>query len=123
MLTTRTYSGIAVTDMVVARRFYRDTLGIEVSDEHDLVWLHHNGDHRTLIYEQSEARPASYTVLNFEVDDIDVAVRVLADRGVHFERYPYLEQDDLGVYRGEGPFIAWFTDPAGNVLSVLQERR
>jgi predicted enzyme related to lactoylglutathione lyase len=116
------YSGIAVTDMGAARAFYSHTLGIDTSEEYGLLWLHHTETHRTLVYEQPDATPASYTVLNFEVDDIDTTVTALAARGITFERYPGLEQDDLGVYRLDGPHIAWFTDPSGNVLSVLQEQ-
>jgi catechol 2,3-dioxygenase-like lactoylglutathione lyase family enzyme len=123
MLTdTTAYSGIAVADMAAARRFYADTLGLRTSKEYGLLWLHHAGDRRTLVYEQPTARPASYTVLNFEVDDIDPVVVGLAGRGVAFERYDDFEQDEHGVFRQEGPFIAWFRDPSGNVLSVLQER-
>jgi predicted enzyme related to lactoylglutathione lyase len=116
------YSGIAVNDMAVARRFYADTLGLNTSDEYGLMWLHHINGHKTLVYEQPDATPASYTVLNFEVDDIDGTVTSLSERGIRFERYPELDQDELGVFRADGPYIAWFKDPSGNVLSVLQER-
>jgi catechol 2,3-dioxygenase-like lactoylglutathione lyase family enzyme len=119
---SKAYSGIAVTDMASARRFYADTLGLNTSEEHGLLWLHHAGGRDTLVYEQPEATAASYTVLNFQVEDIDEAVRFLRSRGISLERYAGFEQDDLGVFRGEGPDIAWFTDPSGNVLSVLQER-
>jgi hypothetical protein len=86
------------------------------------MWLHHPGGRDTLVYAQSDATPASYTVLNFEVDDIDVAVDELIARGVQLERFTGLAQDDKGVFRDDGPYIAWFKDPSGNVLSVLQER-
>lgn len=119
---TSAYSGIAVRDMAEAKRFYGETLGVRTSEEYGLMWLHHANGHNTLVYEQSSAEPASYTVLNFEVDDIDSAVDGLLERGVHFERYADLKQDDRGVFREEGPYIAWFRDPSGNVLSVLQER-
>ena len=79
------------------------------------------GDRSTLVYEQPDCTPASYTILNFPVDDIDRAVDELAARGVSFERYDGFEQDERGIARGPGPDIAWFKDPAGNVLSVLQE--
>jgi predicted enzyme related to lactoylglutathione lyase len=119
---TKAYSGIAVTDMDRARQFYAETLGIRTSEEYGLMWLHHPGGRDTLVYEQSGAVPASFTILNFQVDDIDAAVDSLAARGVRFERYDDLAQDDKAIFREDGPFIAWFRDPSGNVLSVLQER-
>jgi catechol 2,3-dioxygenase-like lactoylglutathione lyase family enzyme len=119
---TKAYSGLAVNDMQKAREFYGETLGLTTSEEYGLMWLHLAGGRDTLVYEQPDPTPASYTILNFEVDDIDEAVDALAARGVHFERYDGVEQDDKGVFREEGPYIAWFKDPAGNVLSVLQER-
>jgi predicted enzyme related to lactoylglutathione lyase len=123
MLTnTKAYSGIAVHDMQQARQFYGETLGLTTSEEYGLLWLHLAGGRDTLVYEQRDVTPASFTILNFEVDDIDAAVDALAARGVRFERYDGVDQDRKGIFREEGPFIAWFKDPAGNVLSVLQER-
>jgi catechol 2,3-dioxygenase-like lactoylglutathione lyase family enzyme len=119
---TKAYSGIAAKDMEKAREFYGDKLGLRTSQEHDNLWLHLAGDRDTLIYEQPEMTPASFTVLNFEVDEIEGAVDGLAERGVSFERYDGFEQDERGIFRGEGPLIAWFKDPSGNVLSVIQER-
>jgi catechol 2,3-dioxygenase-like lactoylglutathione lyase family enzyme len=119
---TKAYSGFAVDDMDKAREFYAGTLGLRTSEEHGLMWLHLAGGRDTLVYPQPDATPASYTILNFEVDDIDDAVDGLVARGVQFERYDQVEQDDRGIAREEGPYIAWFKDPAGNVLSVLQER-
>ncbi len=119
---TKAYSGLAVHDLDQARTFYRDTLGLRTSEEYGLMWLHLAGGRDTLVYEQPSATPASFTILNFEVDDIDGAMAALAARGVRFERYDDFEQDDTGVFRAEGPYIAWFKDPAGNVLSVLQDR-
>jgi catechol 2,3-dioxygenase-like lactoylglutathione lyase family enzyme len=119
---TKAYSGFAVDDMDKAREFYAGTLGLRTSEEHGLMWLHLAGGRDTLVYPQPDATPASYTILNFEVDDIDDAVDGLVARGVQFERYDQVEQDDRGIAREEGPSIAWFKDPAGNVLSVLQER-
>ena len=118
---TKAYSGFAVDDLQAARQFYSDTLGLNTSEEYDLMWLHLGG-RDTLVYQQSTITPASYTILNFEVDDIDAAVDELARRGVRFERYDDIEQDSRGIYRAQGPHIAWFKDPSGNVLSVLQER-
>jgi catechol 2,3-dioxygenase-like lactoylglutathione lyase family enzyme len=119
---TKAYSGIAVNDLQKAREFYGGTLGPRTSEEYGLMWLHLAGGRDTLVYEQPDPTPASYTILNFEVDDIDEAVEALAARGVRFQRYDGVEQDDKGVFREDGPYIAWFKDPAGNVLSVLQER-
>jgi catechol 2,3-dioxygenase-like lactoylglutathione lyase family enzyme len=119
---TKAYSGLAVDDMDKAREFYAGTLGLRTSEEHGLMWLHLAGGRDTLVYPQPDVTPASYTILNFEVDDIDEAVDGLVARGVQFGRYDNVEQDDRGVFRQEGPYIAWFKDPAGNVLSVLQER-
>ena len=120
---TKAYSGLAVNDLEAAREFYGETLGLRTSEEHGLMWLHLAGGRDTLVYQQPEVTPASYTILNFEVDDIDDAVDALAARGVTFERYEGVQHDDKGVFREEGPYIAWFKDPSGNVLSVLQERK
>src|SRR4051794_9615553 len=120
---TKTFSGFAVPDIEPARTFYGDTLGIRVTEEHGLLTLHLEGGNRpTLVYPKPDHRPANYTILNFAVDDIDAAVDELARRGVQLQRYDEMEQDERGVLRAGGPFVAWFTDPAGNILSVLQER-
>jgi catechol 2,3-dioxygenase-like lactoylglutathione lyase family enzyme len=119
---TKAYSGFAVDDLERAREFYAGTLGLRTSVDHGLMWLHLAGGRDTLVYPQPGATPASYTILNFEVDDIEAAVDALATRGVTFERYDDVEQDERGIARGDGPDIAWFKDPAGNVLSVLRER-
>ena len=119
---TKAYSGFAVDDLEKAREFYGETLGLNVtSEEYGLMTLHLAGDRPTLVYPKPDHTPATYTILNFPVDDIDKAVDELAARGVRFERYDGFEQDEKGIARGEGPHIAWFKDPAGNVLSVLQE--
>jgi len=119
---TKAFSGFAVDDMERARQFYGDTLGIRTSQEHGLMTLHLSGGRDTLVYPKPDHTPATYTILNFPVDDIDKAVDELTARGVRFERYPGSAQDEKGISRGGGPYIAWFTDPAGNILSVLQER-
>ena len=120
---TKAFSGFAAPDIEAARAFYADTLGIKTTEEHALLTLHLQGGERpTLIYPKPDHMPASYTILNFPVDDIEAAVDQLAERGVTFERYDGMEQDERGIMRAGGPYIAWFTDPAGNVLSVLQER-
>ncbi|MEU0571225.1 VOC family protein [Nonomuraea sp. NPDC005983] len=119
--TTKAFSGFSVNDLEAARAFYGETLGIRVTEEHGLLTLHIAGDRLILVYPKPDHAPATYTVLNFPVDDIEKAVDELVARGVRFERYPQLEADERGIFRGGGPLIAWFTDPAGNVLSVLQE--
>jgi catechol 2,3-dioxygenase-like lactoylglutathione lyase family enzyme len=119
---TKAFSGFAVDDIQKAKHFYEDTLGLEVSEEFGLLHLHLAGGTDVLIYPKADHTPATFTVLNFPVDDIDRAVDELKERGVTFERYPDLEADEKAVFRGGGPYIAWFKDPAGNILSVLQER-
>jgi catechol 2,3-dioxygenase-like lactoylglutathione lyase family enzyme len=121
--TTKAFSGFSVDDIDAAKKFYSETLGLKVSEEHGLLTLHIAGDRDILVYPKADHTPASFTILNFPVDDIDRAVDQLTKRGVHFERYDGFEHDEKGVARGQGgPPIAWFTDPAGNVLSVLEEQ-
>lgn len=115
------FSGFAVSDGPAALTFYRDTLGLRVTERHGMVRLHLAGGTEVLIYPKPDHVPAAFTILNFPVDDIDAAVDALTARGVRFERFPDFDADDKGIYRGGGPYIAWFRDPAGNVLSVLQE--
>lgn len=121
LATSKAFSGFAVDDIDKARDFYRGTLGLRTSDEHGMLTLHLAGDRPTLVYPKPDHEPANYTILNFPVSDIDGAVDDLTARGVTFERYDGFEQDERGVMRSGGPFIAWFKDPAGNVLSVLQQ--
>jgi catechol 2,3-dioxygenase-like lactoylglutathione lyase family enzyme len=118
---TKAFSGFAVDDMQKAREFYGETLGIRTSEEHGLLTLLIAGDRPTLVYPRAGHVPAEYTILNFPVEDIDQATDELAARGVTFERYDGFDQDERGIFRGGGPLIAWFKDPAGNVLSVLQQ--
>lgn len=118
---TKAFSGFAVQDVAEAARFYGETLGIEVSEENGLLSLHLGDGHVVLAYPKPDHTPASFTILNFPVDDIDAAVEELSERGVSFERYEEFAQDERGIARGdEGPPIAWFTDPSGNILSVLE---
>ncbi|HWN23059.1 MAG TPA: VOC family protein, partial [Gaiellaceae bacterium] len=117
---SKAFSGFAVDDLEKARDFYGETLGLKTSDENGMLTLHLAGDRDTLIYPKPDFEPATYTILNFPVDDIDKAVDELTARGVSFERYDSFEQDEKGIARGQGPDIAWFKDPAGNILSVLQ---
>ena len=122
---TKAFSGFAVDDIDAARRFYGDTLGLKTSildEQAGLMMLNLAGDRPTIVYARPDHTPATYTILNFPVDDIEAAVDQLAERGVSFERYDGLDQDEKGIARGQGgPPIAWFTDPAGNVLSVLEQ--
>ncbi len=120
--TSKAFSGYSVDDIPRAKEFYGGTLGLNVTEENGLLQLHHPGDRATLIYPKPDHAPATFTVLNFPVDDIDAAVDELTARGVRFERYEGFDQDEKGVMRSGGPYIAWFKDPAGNVLSVLQEQ-
>ena len=120
---TKAFSGFSVDDVEKARGFYGETLGIDTSLEHGILTLELAGGERpTLVYPKPDHTPADYTILNFPVEDIDATVDELSAKGVIFERYEGFVQDERGVMREEGPYIAWFKDPAGNVLSVLQER-
>lgn len=121
---TKAFSSFAVDDTDRAERFYADTLGLRVSRDEtmgDLLRLHTGGT-SVLVYPKPDHAPAGFTVLNFPVDDIDRAVDDLVARGVRFARYDGMPQDDKGIMRGNGPSIAWFTDPAGNVMSVIEQR-
>jgi catechol 2,3-dioxygenase-like lactoylglutathione lyase family enzyme len=118
---TKAFSGFAVDDIARAKEFYGHTLGLQVSEQHGLLTLHLAGGAAVLVYPKPDHTPATFTILNFPVADIDAAVDELGQRGVRFERYERFEQDERGIMRGEGPPIAWFRDPAGNVLSVLQQ--
>jgi predicted enzyme related to lactoylglutathione lyase len=119
---TTAFSGFAVDDIESARQFYGQTLGIKTSQEYGLLTLHLAGGRDTIVYPKQDHTPATYTILNFQVDDIEAAVDELVQAGVRFERYEGMDQDERGINRGGGPYIAWFKDPAGNILSVLQER-
>jgi predicted enzyme related to lactoylglutathione lyase len=110
-----------VDDTAAASKFYGETLGLRVSEESGALMLHLAGNHLILVYPKPEHSPASFTVLNFPVDDIDQAVDELNARGVPILRYEGFKTDDKGIYRSQRRLIAWFTDPAGNVLSVVQE--
>jgi catechol 2,3-dioxygenase-like lactoylglutathione lyase family enzyme len=117
---TPAFSGFAVPDIDAARDFYANTLGLDVTEDNGLLTLKLAGDRPTLVYPKPDYTPATYTILNFQVEDIDAAVDELSGRGITFERYEGFPQDEKGVMRGNGPDIAWFKDPAGNILSVMQ---
>ena len=121
MVGEKSFSGFAVKDLEAARRFYAETLGVKVTtldEENGLMQLEFE-DRNVLAYAQPDSTPASGTILNFQVDDVEQAVDELSAKGVQFERYDGFDQDDKGIARGQGPDIAWFKDPSGNVLSVL----
>lgn len=118
---TKAFSGFSVDDVPRAKKFYGETLGLRVSEESGMLWVYVDGDNRVIAYPKPTHTPATFTILNFQVDDIDAAVDELTSRGVTMERYPDLGMDEKGIHRNEGPDIAWFKDPAGNILSVLQE--
>jgi len=121
---SRASSGFSVDDLAVAKRFYGETLGIEVEERPQGLQLKIAGGNPTFVYAKRDHMPATYTMLNFPVDDIDKAVDELSRKGISFEHYPGMT-DERGIARGiaagRGPDIAWFKDPAGNILSVLQE--
>jgi catechol 2,3-dioxygenase-like lactoylglutathione lyase family enzyme len=117
---TKAFSGFAVDDLQKAKQFYGETLGIDVDEGPDLLTLNlAGGDRPTLIYPKPDFEPATYTILNFPAEDVEKAVDDLTARGVTFEKYDDFEQDEKGIFRGEGPLIAWFKDPAGNILAVI----
>jgi catechol 2,3-dioxygenase-like lactoylglutathione lyase family enzyme len=117
------FSGFSVNDLAAARRFYEDTLGLRASDEEmdGIMRLQLGGGTEVLVYAKPDHRPATFTVLNFPVADVEKAVDELTARGVRFEQYENPPTDAKGIMREGGPLIAWFTDPAGNVFSVIQE--
>jgi catechol 2,3-dioxygenase-like lactoylglutathione lyase family enzyme len=119
---SKAFSGFSSNDIPACTRFYGDTLGLDVSEEMGGLGLHLAGGGEVFIYPKENHEPATFTVLNFPVDDIDEAVDRLTAAGIAFERYDGFDQDEKGIARsdGEGPSIAWFKDPAGNILSVLQ---
>ncbi len=117
---SKAFSGMAAGDIDAARAFYADTLGLEVTEEHGILTLHLATGGQVIVYPKPDHTPADFTVLNFPVDDIEAAVDGLTERGVAFEHYEGFGQDEKGIMRGNGPDIAWFRDPAGNVLSVIR---
>src|SRR6266446_1260205 len=119
---SKAFSGFSANDIEKAKEFYGRTLGLKVSESNGLLMLHLAGGNNVLIYPKPNHTPATFTVLNFPVDDVDRAVDELTKRGVRFEIYdlPDIKTDKKGIMRGNGPTIAWFRDPAGNILSVIE---
>jgi predicted enzyme related to lactoylglutathione lyase len=117
---TKAFSSFSADDIPRARQFYGETLGLNVSDEMDGLGLHLGGGGEVFIYPKDDHTPATFTVLNFSVEDVDATVEQLTNAGVRFEQYEGdIQTDEKGIFRGEGPTIAWFKDPAGNILSVI----
>jgi len=123
MLTnSKAFSGFSVDNVAAAKEFYAGVLGLDAAEENGMLHLHLAGGQDVLAYPKGPAhQPASFTILNFPVSDIAKTVDDLSARGVRFERYEGMPQDERGIMTGGGPLIAWFTDPAGNILSVIQE--
>ncbi|SNT19900.1 Catechol 2,3-dioxygenase [Asanoa hainanensis] len=119
---TRPFSGFSVDDIPAAKQFYGDKLGLPVSEANGMLMIDIGAGAEVLVYPKANHQPATFTILNFPVANIDSAVDDLASRGIAFERYEGMEHDARGIVRGNGPDIAWFRDPAGNVLSVLSDR-
>lgn len=121
---SKAFSGFAVDDLNRAREFYEGTLGLDtevLDEENGVMALKLAGDRDVIVYVKGDYVPATYTVLNFPVGDVEAAVDELARRGVSFERYEDFPQDEKGIVTEGGPQIAWFKDPAGNILSVIEE--
>ena len=122
---TKAFSSFSVNDLKKAKEFYSKTLDLKVNESSEGLELEVPGGATVFVYPKPNHTPATFTILNFPVDNIDKAVAELKDVGVRFEHYdlPHIKTDEKGIARGpEGPNIAWFKDPAGNILSVLQER-
>jgi catechol 2,3-dioxygenase-like lactoylglutathione lyase family enzyme len=119
---SKAFSGFAVPDIAAAKAFYADTLGLDVTEEHGMLTLHLAGGRDTIVYPKADHVPATYTILNFPVEDVDDTVDALTAKGVEFQTYEGADfaTDAKGVMRQGGPLIAWFTDPAGNILSVIE---
>ena len=120
---SKAFSGFSVNDIQKTKDFYGRTLGLQVSESHGLLTLQLAGGNKVLIYPKVNHAPATFTVLNFPVENVDESVDELAKRGVRLEIYDEsdIKTDEKGIMRGKGPTIAWFKDPAGNVLSVIEE--
>ncbi len=123
LMESNAFSGFSVDDIGKAREFYGRTLGLEVSESNGLLKLQLASGGTVLIYPKPNHTPASFTILNFPVGSVEKAVNELTKRGVRFEIYdePNFKTDKKGIFRDGGPVIAWFKDPAGNILSVLEE--
>jgi len=121
----KAFTTFSVKDLQEAKEFYGKVLGLKVVEWAEGLELHLAGDARVFIYPKPDHTPATFTVLNFPVDDVDKTVSEMKNRGIRFEHYNLkdLKTDEKGIFRGPGPTIAWFKDPAGNILSVLMEQK
>jgi predicted enzyme related to lactoylglutathione lyase len=119
---SKAFSGFAAPDLAKVKEFYGRVLGLKVTEEHRMLTVHLAGGNNVLVYPKADHVPATFTILNFPVANVDQAVDELSKRGVRFETYdgPEIKTDEKGIMRGNGPTIAWFKDPAGNILSVLE---
>lgn len=123
-LNNKAFSGVSVSSIDEAKEFYEGVLGLDVAEnEMGILELTLAGGHKIILYPKPNHIPATYTVLNFIVNDIDKTVDELTGKGIKFEQYdePYLKTDEKGICRGK-PLIAWFKDPSGNILSVIEEK-
>jgi predicted enzyme related to lactoylglutathione lyase len=118
---SRAFSGFSSNDVAEAKAFYAEKLGLELTEDHGMITLHLAGGGKVIVYPKPNHEPATFTVLNFPVKDIEGTIDSLAKAGIQFERYEGMDQDSRGISRGGGPLIAWFKDPAGNILSVIQD--
>ena len=118
---SRAFSGFSSNDVAKAKAFYAEKLGLEVTEDHGMLTLHLAGGGKVIVYPKANHEPATFTVLNFPVKDIEGTIDGLAKARIQFERYEGMDQDSRGISRGGGPLIAWFKDPAGNILSIIQD--
>ena len=118
---SRAFSGFSSNDVAKAKAFYAEKLGLEVTEDHGMLTLHLAGGGKVIVYPKPNHEPATFTVLNFPVKDIEGTIHGLAKARIQFERYEGMDQDSRGISRGGGPLIAWFKDPAGNILSIIQD--
>jgi len=115
------FSGFSSNDIAKAKEFFAKKLGLEVTEDHGMLTLHLAGGGKVIVYPKPNHEPATFTVLNFPVKDIEGTIDGLAKARIQFERYEGMDQDSRGISRGGGPLIAWFKDPAGNILSIIQD--
>ncbi len=120
---SKAFSGFSVNDIQKAKDFYSNTLGLKITEPMGQLSLQLSEGNHVFVYEKRDHVPATFTVLNFPVDNVEKAVQELAAKGIEFEHYDgEIKTDEKGIFRGGGPLIAWFKDPAGNILSVLEEK-
>ena len=123
IMQNQVFSSFSVTNLQEAKKFYSEILGMEVNEGEYTLDLLIDGGHKIIVYPKADHQPASFTILNFPVDDIEMECDNLKWKGIKFEIYDdsSFKTDEKGIFRGEGPLIAWFKDPFGNILSIIQE--